>query len=993
MNTVIVENCKTLFIGRRGENEVTEVLFDFSEWQEQFGAGVIDLYVKRNLDIDAYPVVLSVDGTVATWLVTAADTDVVGNGKIEYVYTVNEKIAKSAVFQFFVGDDIGESSPEPPEHYQSWLEQLTELGAETQTNAQAAAQSASEAAESAGEAAESAGEAAESAGEAAEIAAQVAEDSNNAEAWAVGERNGEPVSEGDPTYNNNAKYWAENAMTNAPVQSVNGEDGDVVLTLDDIPNGETYVHITPEQLAQIADNSDDIADVKATADTALQPDDLRPYRTAAAQDAIDQSQNTMIGIAIQSKQAKITASGILKGDGAGGVSAAVAGTDYATPQQVNAKYTKPADGIPSMDMTAAVQASLQKADTALQAVPDTYRTAADQDLIDNGKQAKITASGILKGDGAGGVSAAVAGVDYLKSAPVTSVNGQTGDVTIQPATDAQVTTAVNTWLGENVAQETGYVLDASLTMSNAAPPASAVGDLKSAIEKNNSVNILDNVAVSTSTTNGITFSVIDTQTINVAGTSTALANKDIYSSQTMPEWLEKGKQYYLEYSTPSGNVLFRVYIYRNGTLVSTALVEAVSNQAFTIPTDATGIIFRLAVKKSLTVNENVTFAVLNAKSNLQLSNNIENLYPVILTTNSADAHNETINLLNPNTITEGYFLSNNIPVANSSFYYSDYIEIGMNRFCFSQVGSVSGQVNCYDFNKNYIGTIDYSKNTDHFVEGNEEANTNLRFRTFTPLDGTVYIRVCGGISRPKMVTPFFSPMDYGATAQNLPYGKIFRKYGKRVAMFGDSITLGTNGNGGGTVEKNLSFYLESLTGWVVENYGVGSQGWVSTQYTNTIAYDKISTTDLTSYDIITLCYGVNDTGSTLGNYDSTDETTICGQINKCINYILTQNNKAIVILIAPFNTAGNGSFPNWRYPVVISGWSRTQLAEKEKEIAAYYHIPFISQDDSPFNGYGIGTPDGTRTNQFIGTDNVHPTPDGYKVEGHWLTAKIKSFVY
>lgn len=31
---------------------------------------------------------------------------------------------------------------------------------------------------------------------------------------------------------------------------------------------------------------------------------------------------------------KITASGILKGDGAGGVSAATAGTDYVTPSQI-----------------------------------------------------------------------------------------------------------------------------------------------------------------------------------------------------------------------------------------------------------------------------------------------------------------------------------------------------------------------------------------------------------------------------------------------------------------------------------------------------------------------------------------------------------------------------------------------------------------------------------------------------------------------------------
>ena len=46
------------------------------------------------------------------------------------------------------------------------------------------------------------------------------------------------------------------------------------------------------------------------------------------------------------------------------------------------------------------------------------------------KQDKITASGILKGDGEGGVSAAVPGTDYLKTAPVTSVAGKTGAVTL-----------------------------------------------------------------------------------------------------------------------------------------------------------------------------------------------------------------------------------------------------------------------------------------------------------------------------------------------------------------------------------------------------------------------------------------------------------------------------------------------------------------------------------------------------------------------------------
>lgn len=52
-------------------------------------------------------------------------------------------------------------------------------------------------------------------------------------------------------------------------------------------------------------------------------------------------------------------------------------------------------------------------------------------LVDlSGKQNKITASGILKGDGAGGITAAEAGTDYLTEAPVTSVNGKTGAVEI-----------------------------------------------------------------------------------------------------------------------------------------------------------------------------------------------------------------------------------------------------------------------------------------------------------------------------------------------------------------------------------------------------------------------------------------------------------------------------------------------------------------------------------------------------------------------------------
>ena len=46
----------------------------------------------------------------------------------------------------------------------------------------------------------------------------------------------------------------------------------------------------------------------------------------------------------------------------------------------------------------------------------------------SGKQDAIEVDGLLKGDGNGGVTAAVPGTDYLQSAPVTSVDGETGAV-------------------------------------------------------------------------------------------------------------------------------------------------------------------------------------------------------------------------------------------------------------------------------------------------------------------------------------------------------------------------------------------------------------------------------------------------------------------------------------------------------------------------------------------------------------------------------------
>lgn len=110
-------------------------------------------------------------------------------------------------------------------------------------------------------------------------------------------------------------------------------------------------------------------------------------------------------------------------------------------------YSKPSGGIPKTDLASDVQTSLGKADSALQSVPDAYRTASEQDVIDSGKQARITASGLLKGDGSGGVSAAVKGTDYAGPSVGVSVtlsaSGWDADAKTQTVSVAGVTATAN----------------------------------------------------------------------------------------------------------------------------------------------------------------------------------------------------------------------------------------------------------------------------------------------------------------------------------------------------------------------------------------------------------------------------------------------------------------------------------------------------------------------------------------------------------------------
>ena len=201
------------------------------------------------------------------------------------------------------------------------------------------------------------------------------------------------------------------------VISVNGQAGTVVLTQDDVANGSTYVRthndLTDTLVALIngalqksggtmsgaiamgSNKITGLANGTAATDAAAfgqipvaTTTSPKMDGTAAVGSETKWAKGDHVHPTDTSRQAKITASGILKGNGSGGVSAAVAGTDYAEPGDIPAATTTS----PKMDGTAAVGSETKWAKGDHVHPIDTSRMAANLKGAANGV-AELDANG------------------------------------------------------------------------------------------------------------------------------------------------------------------------------------------------------------------------------------------------------------------------------------------------------------------------------------------------------------------------------------------------------------------------------------------------------------------------------------------------------------------------------------------------------------------------------------------------------------------------
>lgn len=126
MNIFTACESKTIILGRQGENEVVTIQFPINKWLREFGAGGTWLLTNmRPTDTDAYPCVVTSDDNYVYWTLTDADVQFKGNGYAQLTYTKDGAIAKSEIFDTYVGKSLN-ASADPPEPWRSWVDNIIE---------------------------------------------------------------------------------------------------------------------------------------------------------------------------------------------------------------------------------------------------------------------------------------------------------------------------------------------------------------------------------------------------------------------------------------------------------------------------------------------------------------------------------------------------------------------------------------------------------------------------------------------------------------------------------------------------------------------------------------------------------------------------------------------------------------------------------------------------------------------------------------------------
>lgn len=113
----------TLHIGQAGESGFRPIAIDWSAWQTEYPNGTLSIIIARP-DGETFPSVVGITDSPYTYTPTALDTEIAGNGSMEFVLSDGDTIGKTLTFPIVINESL--TAGEVPTPTPTWMQEVFE---------------------------------------------------------------------------------------------------------------------------------------------------------------------------------------------------------------------------------------------------------------------------------------------------------------------------------------------------------------------------------------------------------------------------------------------------------------------------------------------------------------------------------------------------------------------------------------------------------------------------------------------------------------------------------------------------------------------------------------------------------------------------------------------------------------------------------------------------------------------------------------------------
>ena len=540
-------------------------------------------------------------------------------------------------------------------------------------------------------------------------------------------------------------------------------------------------------------------------------------------------------------------------------------------------------------------------------------------------------------------------------------------------TDAQVQTAVNAWLGENVDPETGYVLDRTLQQQNAAAPADLVGELKSSTDSlKDRVEDLDG-------------EILASWEVGTLSQNNILTPPCSYNTSTCGIRTKMGTTVHL---FPNDKFSLSDY---TGLLICAYGRKDSDSSVCTIANVSTDIVIQYEGDYALLVyysdySKTASVETLLPLVRLERANSVSKDVEILQETIEPFKDVKLGNLMpDLSEWIDGRVFSGDYSSAITSVKCTDFIPVTGGETYYIYGGFISQE---------YFGVYDQykSKITSGWSFTSLTTDGNNKSRAAITLPSSArYIR----IDLLKAEISKFPENAYIGTVPNcLPKKIDLTDYvprlkgngtlaDKKILVVGDSISTDYYGD----YKKWVTYLCENgfFSSGFVTNDSYHATGYVATYNEGgSVARDnflnRVSAMDLSGYDLIVTFGGINDWIQSIDFDDFKDA------VDDYYAYLIENATQARIAVLTPLKTFNYGA-------TNIGGKTQKDFADYIKEVANEYSLPVLNLTDesgfcpnksSTFSNMWSYLPAGSSTH-----DGVHPNTDWEK---KYLTPQIAWFL-